>query len=51
MIRNPYGFFGPGGLTKPRSDGIMRAKTAVPPYISDTFSDILGHIHDIVNNS
>jgi hypothetical protein len=45
MIWNPYGFFGAGGLTKSPSDGIMRAKTATPPYISDTFSDTLGHIH------
>lgn len=50
MIWNPYGFFGAGGLTKWPSDGIMRAKTAAPPYISDTFSDTIGDIQIILNN-
>lgn len=46
MIWDPYGFLGSGGLTNPPSYGILRAKTAVPPYISDTFSDTLGHTLD-----
>lgn len=45
------GFLGPGGLTKSGSDGIMQAKTTTTPYISDTFSDTIGHTHSIVNNS
>jgi hypothetical protein len=44
------GFLGLGGLTNRGSHGILRAKTAAPPYISDTFTDTLGHTHSIVNN-
>lgn len=51
MIWSLYGFFGAGGLTKSASYGILRAKTTTPPYISDTFSDVLGGIGYKVNNS
>jgi hypothetical protein len=50
MIWSPYGFFGPGGLTNRGSHGILRAKTAATPYISDTFSDTIGHTQYILNN-
>jgi hypothetical protein len=51
LIWSPYGFFGPGGLTNSAGCDILRAKTATPPNISDTFSDILGDIGYKVNNS
>jgi hypothetical protein len=51
MIWSSYGFFGPGGLTISAGCDILRAKTAAPPNISDTFSDILGNIGYKVNNS
>ena len=51
MIWSSYEFFGPGGLTNSASCDILRAKTAAPPNISDTFSDILGNIGYKVNNS
>ena len=51
MIWNSYEFFGAGGLTNSASCDILRAKTAEPPNISDTFSDRLGGIQYMVKNS
>ena len=51
MIWNTYEVFWVLGLTNRESDDILRPKTTTPPYISDTFSDTLGHTHSIVNNS